>query len=122
MTTFIGLKAGERLAVVAIDPSLKPTHPIALPGDPWWPKPPAGPVDPGYSPPWAIVGEPKPPVDPGYSPPWATLPIEPPTEPPPVEPPPPQSPGHWVWAYCPQLGRWIWVRVPGEGEAGPKKK
>ena len=47
MTTFIGLKAGETLTVVAIDPSLNPTHPIALPGDPWWPKPPAGAGGPG---------------------------------------------------------------------------
>jgi len=64
-----------------------PSHPIA--GGPWpthpifWPpgtRPPwagggqppgggggGGPVDPGYSPPWAQI-----PVDPGYSPPWAT--------------------------------------------------
>src|SRR5580765_4501151 len=54
-----------------------PTNPIAGPGrPPWWgmaqdpgygiPVGPGGPVDPGYSPPWA-----RPPVDPGYSPPWA---------------------------------------------------
>ena len=50
----------------------RPTHPIA--GYPW-PQPPGGggPVDPGYSPPWAQApgGGPGGPVDPGYSPPWA---------------------------------------------------
>jgi hypothetical protein len=76
----------------------RPSHPIALPGDPWWGG--GGPVDPGYSPPWAQV------------------PIEPPTEPPPVTPP--TDSGNWVWAWSPQLNRWVWVKVPGEGEAGPK--
>ena len=90
----------------------RPSHPIALPGDPWWGG--GGPVDPGYSPPWAQV---RPPVDPGYSPPWAQIPVEPPTEPPPVEPP---DTGNWVWAWSPQAGRWVWVKVPCEGEAGPK--
>lgn len=53
-----------------IDPNApRPSHPIALPGDPWWGG--GGPVDPGYSPPWAQV---RPPVDPGYSPPWAQVP------------------------------------------------
>jgi hypothetical protein len=107
--------------------------------------PPNLPVDPGYSPPWAQV--PEPPVDPGYGidvgggyrpPPRPTHPIArpgdpwwgqdlkpthpiviPPTEPPPVEPPPSDS-GNWVWAWSPQLGRWVWVKVPGEGEAGPR--
>jgi hypothetical protein len=92
----------------------RPTHPIALPGDPWWGG--GGPVDPGYSPPWAQV---KPPVDPGYSPPWAQVPVVPPTEPPPVNPPAADS-GHWVWAWSPQLGRWVWVKVPDPGEAAPK--
>lgn len=55
----------------AVGPGL-PEHPIVLP--------PAGPVDPGYSPPWARPGggpvDPGwsggiAPVDPGYSPPWA---------------------------------------------------
>ena len=77
---------------------------------------PAGPVDPGYSPPWAQVpggGQGGGPVDPGFSPPWAQVPpgqaggggglrpshpialpgdpwwgTSPPTEPPPTEPPP----------------------------------
>jgi hypothetical protein len=77
-----------------------------LPGDPWWGG--GGSVDPGYSPPWAQV-----PVDPGYG-----VPIEPPIEPPPTQPP--VDSGNWTWAWSPQLGRWVWVKVPGEGEAGPK--
>lgn len=81
-----------------------PSHPIALPPM----NLPGGPVDPGYSPPWAQV-----PVDPGYG-----IPIDPPTEPPPVTPP--ADSGNWVWAWSPQLNRWVWVKVPGEGEAGPK--
>ena len=98
---------------------------------------PSGPVDPGYSPPWAQVPDPNAPrpshpialpgdpwwggggpVDPGYSPPWAQVPVEPPTQPPPIKPP--TDSGNWVWAWSPQLGRWVWVKVPGEGEAGPK--
>jgi len=52
----------------------------SLPGQP---HPPTGPVDPGYSPPWAQVppgGQGGGPVDPGYSPPWAQVPG---TQPPP---------------------------------------
>jgi hypothetical protein len=78
-------------------------------------------VDPGYSPPWAQVPGGGGPVDPGYSPPWAqvpSVPIEPPTEPPPVQLP--DDSGHWLWAWSPQMGRWVWVKVPGEGEAAPK--
>ena len=58
------------------------------------PMPPQGPVDPGYSPPWAQA-----PVDPGYSPPWAQVParpahpiVLPPDLPPEVTPPEPGSP------------------------------
>jgi len=121
-----------------------------LPGMPGWGQGPGSgqnPVDPGYSPPWAQV---RPPVDPGYSPPWAQVPgggtpppnwnpihpshpitnpsppyvdigppVEPPITPPPVLPPQADD-GNWVWAWSPQLGRWVWVKVPGEGEAGPK--
>jgi hypothetical protein len=51
-----------------------------------------GPVDPGYSPPWAQV-----PVDPGYSPPWAQIPVDPGYSPPWATPGPgggqPPSPG-----------------------------
>jgi hypothetical protein len=53
-------------------PPLQPSHPIMLPGMPGWGG--GGPVDPGYSPPWAQVppgGQGGGPVDPGYSPPWA---------------------------------------------------
>ena len=69
----------------------RPSHPIALPGDPWW-------------------GQDLRPTHPI---------VIPPTEPPPTQPPPSDS-GNWVWAWSPQAGRWVWVKVPGEGEAGPK--
>lgn len=41
-----------------IDPGAHPSHPIALPGDPWWPKPPIDvpPLPPPGSPPVAIPG------------------------------------------------------------------
>ena len=94
--------------------------PLSMPGGPVGPGGPSGPVDPGYSPPWAQV---RPPVDPGYSPPWAQVPDKPPLPPGPVDPdysPPwaqvPDDTGNWVWGYSPQQKRWIWVRVPGEGE------
>ncbi len=162
MVAPIILKPGESLMVVSINPDVYPSHPIMLPGMPGWGgggpvdpgySPPwaqippggqgGGPVDPGYSPPWAQVPPQRPiagwpivpgwggslpggggfpgqggPVDPGYSPPWAQIPVDPPTEPPPVKPP--TEGGNWVWAWSPQLGRWVWVKVPGEGEAGPK--
>jgi hypothetical protein len=134
--SIITVRPGETITVIgmAADPNApRPSHPIALPGDPWWGG--GGPVDPGYSPPWAQVpgGGTRPPnwspihpehpianpfppyVDiggPGPQPPW-------PTEPPPVKPPE-QEDGHWVWAWSPQLNRWVWVKIPGEGEAGPK--
>lgn len=108
-------------------PGGRPTHPIALPGDPWWGG--GGPVDPGYSPPGVGPGVPgtRPPpggVDPGYGNPWfdphPSHPIViPPEGPPPTQPPPSDS-GNWVWAWSPQAGRWVWVKVPGAGEAGPK--
>lgn len=133
----ITVRPGETVTVVGVaasapilppgpvDPGYSPPwaqiRPPVDPGysPPWAQVPPGGqgggPVDPGYSPPWAQV---RPPVDPGYSPPWAQVPVEPPTEPPPVKPP--TDAGHWVWAWSPQLGRYVWVKVPGEGEAGPK--
>lgn len=141
MAGSILVKPGETITVVGIpaDAPLPPYVPGPVdPGysPPWAQIPPGGqgggPVDPGYSPPWAQVRPPvdpgysppwaqvRPPVDPGYSPPWAQLPpipIEPPIEPPPVKPP---EDGNWVWAWSPQLNRWVWVKVPGEGEAGPK--
>jgi hypothetical protein len=73
-------------------PPVYPSHPISLPGDPWW-------------------GDPKP-THPIY------LPV-PPIEPPPTEPPATDA-GHWAWAWSPQLQRYVWVKVPGAGEAGPK--
>lgn len=73
-------------------PGPHPSHPIMLPGMPGWGGggPPSGPVDPGYSPPWA-----RPPVDPGYSPPWARPggPVDPGYSPPWARPGPP--PGIW---------------------------
>lgn len=69
----------------------RPSHPSAMPGDPWW-------------------GQDLRPTHPI---------VIPPTEPPPTQPPPSDS-GNWVWAWSPQAGRWVWVKVPGEGEAGPK--
>jgi hypothetical protein len=110
-----------------VPPGARPSHPIALPGDPWWGG--GGQVDPGWS---GGVAPPPMPTHPIALPgdPWwgqdlkpthpiVLPPIEPPTEPPPVQPPPADS-GHWVWAWSPQLNRWVWVKVPGEGEAGPK--
>jgi hypothetical protein len=128
MAGSILVKPGETVTVVGI--------PADAPLPPYIP----GPVDPGYSPPWAQVPDRPPvagwpvvpgwggslpggggfpgqggPVDPGYG-----IPIDPPIEPPPVKPPSAEDGGHWVWAWSPQAGRWVWVRVPGEGEAGPK--
>ena len=128
--SIITLQPGETLHVVATNPDLKPTHPIMLPGMPGFGG--GGPVDPGYSPPWAQVppgGQGGGPVDPGYSPPWAQVPDKPPLPPGPVDPgysppwaqiPEGEDQGQWCWAYSPQQKRWMWVRVPGEGEAGPK--
>ena len=129
----ITVKPGETLQIVGVpaDTQLPPYIPGPVdPGfsPPWAQVPPGGqgggPVDPGYSPPWAQV---RPPVDPGYSPPWAQVPGKPPLPPGPVDPgysPPwatvPDDTGNWVWGYSPQQKRWVWVRVPGEGEAGPK--
>jgi hypothetical protein len=122
----------------------RPSHPIALPGDPWWGG--GGPVDPGWSggvapPPrpthpialpgdpwWGGGGQ----VDPGYGvdighrpshpislpgdPWWGT---KPPTEPPPQPVEPGGGNGN-TWAWSPQLQRWVWVYVPPAGEATPK--
>ena len=113
MANIITLNPGEALTVVATSPG------------------PVGPVDPGYSPPWAQVppGQgpgPQPPLgfwgpnDPrptnpiaGWNPGTGTWPdVPPPTEPP--------TDGYYVWAWSDQLQRWVWVKVPGEDEAGPK--
>lgn len=105
-----------------VPPGAHPSHPIALPGDPWWGQdlrpthpiyiPPPTPAHPIVLPGDGIWGQDLKPTHPIYLP-------EPPTEPPPTEPPP-QEGGNYVWAWSPQLQRWIWVKVPGEGEAGPK--
>jgi hypothetical protein len=134
MAGTLTVKPGETVTVVGI-PADAPLPPyIPGPVDPGYSPPwaqlpgvpgPGGPVDPGYSPPWAQV---RPPVDPGYSPPWAQVPDKPPLPPGPVDPgySPPwaqiegEDKGKWCWAYSPQTKRWMWVRVPGEGEAGPK--
>jgi hypothetical protein len=136
----ITVKPGQTISIMGV-PADSTLPPIVGPVDPgysppWAQVPPGGqgggPVDPGYSPPWAQIRPPvdpgysppwaqvRPPVDPGYSPPWAQVPpVVPPTEPPPVQPPAADS-GNWVWAWSPQANRWVWVKVPGEGEAGPK--
>ncbi len=121
--SIITVRPGETITVIGM--AAGPAGPVD-PGysPPWAQIPPGGqgggPVDPGYSPPWAQVpGGGNRPIDPGYSPPWAQIPVDPPTEPPPVKPPSADD-GHWVWAWSPQQGRWVWVKVPGEGEAGPK--
>ncbi len=96
MATVVRLNPGESLTVVSINPDLKPTHPIVLP--------PEG-------------GTPPPEVWPPLEPPPApdnTLPATPPAA--------AGAGGNWVWAWSPQLDRWVWVRIPGAGEAGPKKR
>jgi hypothetical protein len=65
MAGSILVKPGETITVVGI--------PADAPLPPYIP----GPVDPGYSPPWAQIppgGQGGGPVDPGYSPPWAQVP------------------------------------------------
>jgi hypothetical protein len=96
----------------AIGPGL-PTHPIVLP--------PPGPVDPGYSPPWANV-----PVDPGYGIPEGGLgtwgPNDPRPTPPIVLPPdlPEQLPDpdnrmiEWSTAWTEKSG-WVVIGIP-QGE------
>ena len=65
MSGSILVKPGQTITVIGI--------PADAPLPPYVP----GPVDPGYSPPWAQVppgGQGGGPVDPGYSPPWAQVP------------------------------------------------
>jgi len=81
-----------------VDPGYSPPWAQVPPGTG-----PGGPVDPGYSPPWAQV---RPPVDPGYSPPWAQVP-------PGTGPGGPVDPGYSPpWAR-PQPPRPGWPTVPG---------
>jgi hypothetical protein len=90
--TIVGVQADSPLPPVIPSPNdPRPTHPIALPGDPWW----------------GLDLKPTHPI------------VIPPTEPPPVQPPPSDS-GNWTWAWSPQAGRWVWVKIPGPGQAGPK--
>ena len=90
---------------------------------------PPGPVDPGYSPPWAQVEPPVDPehpwvppvlppevvppgpVDPGYSPPWAQIPEA-----------PDGGPDKWSLVYSPKYDCWVYGRLPRPGEATPKKR
>lgn len=76
---------------------------------------PPGPVDPGYSPPWAQVPpgtQPPRPVDPGYSPPWAQVP-------PGTQPPGPVDPGYSPpWAQVPP-GTRPPITPPKPGDATP---
>ncbi len=118
MAGTITVKPGETLQVIGVpaDTQLPPYIP--------------GPVDPGYSPPWAQVPPQRPiagwpvvpgwggslpggggfpgqggPVDPGYSPPWATPgpgPIDPGYSPPWAQVRPPVDPGYSPpWAQIP---------------------
>jgi hypothetical protein len=134
----VNVRPGETVTVVglpAIDPGLRPSHPIALPGDPWWGG--GGPVDPGYHPPGIGPGQPGRPVDPGYFPPgvggpgsrpvrpvdpgygvdvgtgpvYPTHPIVLPPELPPTLPPPDSRPIEWKAAWTEKTG-WIVVGIP----------
>ena len=101
---------------LGVQPPTGPVDPGYSP--PWAQVPPGGqgggPVDPGYSPPWAHPRPPQGPVDPGYSPPWAQVPggggpVDPGYSPPWARPGGPVDPG-----YSPP-----WAQVPG---ASPVKQ
>ena len=126
MTT-VRLKPGDRLIVVAQDPSLAidntlpgpdlglgiPTHPIVLPPDPTQPLP----IDPGWS------GGVAPPGQEGGAP----RPTHPIVLPPPGEIPPPITPPDVVpgWekkiAWTPATG-WVVVAVPTGEHVTPSKR
>jgi hypothetical protein len=108
----------------------RPTNPIAGPGrPPWWGMnqdpgygfpiflPPGGPVDPGYSPPWAT---PTPPTDPGYSPPWAQVPDLPDTLPPAQGSGGEPVPVVWKTGWTPTTG-WVVVGIPTGPVPTPSK-
>jgi hypothetical protein len=89
---------------IAMSDAPRPDNTLPGPQPPWPSRPPIGPVDPGYSPPWAQVpggGGGGGPVDPGYSPPWAQVP-----------PGGPPRPGHDLplfpshWPVVPPGGAW----------------
>jgi hypothetical protein len=135
----VNVRPGETVTVVglpAVDPNApRPSHPIMLPGMPGWGS--GGPVDPGYSPPWAQVppgGQGGGPVDPGYSPPWAQVrpPVDPGYSPPWAQVRPPVDPGYSPpWAQLPEVpptepppvqppptggsGHWVWAWSPQAG-------
>lgn len=123
--TTITVKPGQTFTVIGV-PADSPLPPIV-----------PGPVDPGYSPPWAQLppgGQGGGPVDPGYSPPWAQVPVDPgygipitglpgyrpPVDPgysppwaivpePPTEPPPVNPPA------VGSGGNWVWAWSPQQG-------
>lgn len=123
----ISIKPGETLVVIALQPVIDNTLPT----------PPPGPVDPGYSPPWAQIPDvpvdpehpwvppeiPPVPVDPGYSPPWAQVPVDPGYGIPETPKPPtgPVDPGYSPpWAQVPDCpdggsGNWTWAWSPQQG-------
>jgi hypothetical protein len=121
----IFVKVGDTFTVIGV-PADVPVPPII-----------PGPVDPGYSPPWAQVppgGQGGGPVDPGYSPPWAQVPpggVKPPSWrpehpehpianpwPPYVDANPPQpQPPIDPTQPPPNLdsGHWVWAWSPQQG-------
>lgn len=109
-----------------------PTHPIALPGDPWWgtdllPSHPIA-LPPASDNPdvfFVLTFCPNPPP-PHWE--WiAYLPGDPPERPSPQPPSPPDMipsepkppPADGGWGWYPEYG---WVYYPGPGGAGPKKR
>lgn len=93
---------------VQYNPTLSAGHPLPPPGIEIppdlgiWPNPPEG-----------IAPHPEHPI---------VLPPNGPTEPPPEEipdPPPKVAKPGWNWA--PGWSQWIWVAIPGSGQAQPKK-
>jgi len=114
----VGLGVGGGPIIPVQPPDVPPGGGGGPPGTPTFPiwGPPGMPVPPkpGYPP---VASHPLPPVegpvDPGYSPPWAQIPEGPPDggAPPPdggIKPPPPEG----GWGYHPEYG---WGYFPGSG-------
>lgn len=96
--TGVGVGGGP-IVPPPLDPNApRPSHPIAVPGDPWW----GGDLKPSH--PIALPGDPW----------WPKPPTEPPEPPTAVKPPPPE--GGWAWSP-----EWGWGYYPGTGNPGPKK-